>query len=73
MTDPVSDVREAKGRFRIWALSCPFRKDGTPSLGSFGSTIRNVVIVPVETWTTLCQENPALAATKFEVGAYEDD
>jgi hypothetical protein len=58
-------------RFRIWVLPCPFKKDGTPSLGTFGSSVRNVVILPVETWTQLCRENPALASTKFEVGSYE--
>jgi hypothetical protein len=60
-----------KPRFRIWALACPFKKDGTPSLGTFGRTIRNVVIVPVETWTQLCRENPGMSATRFEVGSYE--
>ena len=60
-------------RFRIWVLPCAFKKDGTPSLGTFGATIRNVVILPVETWTQLCRENPAMAATQFEVGAHEEE
>lgn len=58
-------------RFRIWALPCAFRKDGAPSLGTFGKTVRNVVIIRVEDWTQLCRENPALAATRFEVGGLE--
>lgn len=57
--------------YRIWAAACPFNKSGAPVLGSFGSRVRNVVIIPMETWTKLCDEIPALAATKFEVGTYE--
>lgn len=56
---------------RIWILPCPFRKDGSPSLGTFGSKVRNVVIIPAETWTKLVEQNHALAATQFEVGSYE--
>lgn len=57
--------------YRIWALPCPFKKTGVPVLGSFGATIRNVVVIPVETWTQLCRDCPDLAAKKFEVGTYE--
>ena len=55
---------------RIWALHCPFNKRGFPVLGSFGSTVRGVIIIPVKTWTELCQRIPDLAATKFEVGEH---
>jgi len=55
----------------IWVLHCPFRKTGSPVVGSFGATIRGVVIIPVETWTALCRQHPALAATQFEVGSYD--
>ena len=58
-------------QYRIWALTCPFTKQGVPVMGSFGSQIRQVVIIPVATWTRLCQEIPGLAATTFEVGSYE--
>lgn len=53
---------------RIWSLPCPFRKDGTPVLGSFGANIRSVIILDYSTWQRLCEEIPALAQRKFEVG-----
>lgn len=56
-------------KLRIWAFHCPFRKTGSPVLGSFGATIRPVVIVPMETWTKLCREIPELGARQFEVGS----
>ena len=68
---PNPQTPQAPTKPRIWAMECPFRKDGSPVLGSFGSITRSVVIVPVELWTRLCKDNPALAATEFEVGGYE--
>lgn len=56
---------------RIWALWCPFKKTGFPSLGTFGTTERKVVIIPMETWNALCAEIPALQTKQFEVGGYE--
>ena len=58
---------------RIWAMPCPFRKTGSPVLGSFGFTTRDVVILPMETWTRLCREIPALGTRAFEVGTYDGD
>ena len=52
----------------IWALPCPFRKDGSPVLGSQGRTIRNVVVMEMETWTKLCEEIPELGKREFRVG-----
>lgn len=57
--------------YRIWAMDCPFTKKGYPNLGSFGSTIRPVVIVPMATWTELCRRIPELATTQFEVGSLD--
>lgn len=54
---------------RIWAMHCPFRKNGTPVLGSFGATERAVVIIPMTTWTKLCQEIPELGRMQFQVGS----
>ena len=56
---------------RIWVLHCPFKKTGVPVLGTFGATIRPVVVVPLETWKRLCAEIPELAAQQFEVGSYD--
>jgi len=64
------DEAEAR-KPRIWALHCPFTKTGFPVLGNFGRTIRPVVIIPMATWTKLCQDIPELGKTQFEVGASE--
>ncbi len=67
MSEPTPPVWEPT----IWAFHCPFTKAGAPSVGSFGSSIRPVVIMPVATWTRLCKEIPALASMKFNVGTQE--
>jgi hypothetical protein len=53
---------------RIWALHCPFRRNGSPVLGSFGSTEQPVVIMTADTWTRLCLEIPELGQRQFSVG-----
>jgi hypothetical protein len=58
-------------KYRIWALHCPFNKKGFPVVGSFGSTERSVIIIPVETWKRLCADVQQLQTTQFEVGSYE--
>lgn len=57
---------------RIWAVHCPFRKDGSPVIGGFGSIIRPIVIIDMDTWTELCKRVPQLQTMKFDVGVYED-
>lgn len=54
---------------RIWAVLCPFKKNGFPSLGTFGASEAPVVIIPMEAWEKLCREIPELAARQFEVGS----
>jgi hypothetical protein len=71
MTDHPQPPQGEPWKPRIWAMECPFRKDGTPVLGIFGATSRQVVIVPVATWTRLCAEHPTLATQAFEVGSYD--
>ena len=60
-----------KPKYRIWAMSCPFRKTGSPVVGHFGSTNETVVIFKMETWKRLCEDVPQLQTTMFEVGSYE--
>lgn len=57
--------------FRMWVMECPFRKTGTPVLGSFGASSANVVIMRADEWKRLCEEVPQLATTQFEVGSWE--
>ena len=52
----------------IWVLECPFRKDGSPVLGTFGATVRRVVVVEAEEWRRLCELHPALLTQSFRVG-----
>ncbi len=58
--------------FRMWAMHCAFKKDGFPSLGTFGKSIEPVVILTMEEWLRLCDAVPQLADTQFEVGAYHE-
>lgn len=68
MTTPV-DPRPP--RERIWVVHMLFKKNGAPSLGSFGQREAPVVIVPLEAWNRLCREIPALGQTQFEVGSID--
>lgn len=65
--EPVADTKP----LRIWAVHCPFKKSGFPSLGTFGYTEKAVVILTMETWNQLCAEIPALKTRPFEVGSYD--
>lgn len=58
---------------RMWVLACPFRKDGVPVVGTFGSRTDTVVIFTIEAWKRLCKDVPALQTTVFDVGRFEDD
>lgn len=58
---------------RIWVTPCAFKKSGFPSLGTFGATVGNVVILRMETWQRLCREIPELGKRQFEVGAEHGD
>jgi hypothetical protein len=57
-----------QGEYTIWSVFAPFRKDGSPVLGSFGASVKGVILIDVETWKRMCADNPQLAATKFRVG-----
>lgn len=76
MSDPVAErltPHTSDQKPRIWAMHCPFRKTGSPVLGTFGAKVRPVVILPMETWTALCREIPELGAKQFEVGSFDGD
>lgn len=70
MADP-SDLPAPAKPIRMWVTYCAFKKNGFPSLGSFGSTTGTVVILPLAAWKQLCADIPALAQQQFEVGAEE--
>lgn len=63
--------KQAEQPFRMWALHCPFNKDGFPSMGSFGRTIEPVIVMKMDTWIKLCAKYPDLGAEQFEVGSYD--
>lgn len=56
---------------RMWVMHCPFRRTGSPVLGTFGARTEPVVIMTAETWKQLCDRVPALQTMEFEVGTYE--
>jgi len=55
----------------IWAMDCPFRKAGSPVLGTMGSTIRRVIVIEADQWRQLCADVPQLQTTQFNVGTLE--
>ncbi len=57
---------------RIWVTPCLFKKNGFPSLGSFGSAAGDVVIIRLSEWKRLCEEIPELARKQFEVGTQDE-
>ena len=69
--EPAPDAPEQARPYRIWALHCPFKKDGFPSLGTSGQTIEPVIMIKLSEWNRLCNEVPQLATTQFEVGSYD--
>jgi hypothetical protein len=70
MGDAVQQVIETKP-LRIWAAHCPFRKTGSPVLGTMGSSIKPVVVMTMDTWNKLCADVPALQTMQFEEGTFE--
>jgi hypothetical protein len=63
--------REDAPLFRMWVAHCPFRRDGSPVLGTMGSRIEPVVVMTTETWKRLCEQVPALQTTEFQVGTFQ--
>ena len=59
-------------QYRVWVTHCLFKKNGFPSLGTFGVREEPVVILTMKTWQSLCAEIPALATKQFEVGAQHE-
>ena len=57
---------------RIWVTHMLFKKNGFPSLGTFGRSEAPVVIMKLATWQKLCADVPALQTMQFEVGANHD-
>lgn len=64
-------TEQAPTKHRIWAAHCPFRKSGSPVLGTTGSSIQPVIVMTVETWKKLCAEHPTLGTAQFEVGTWD--
>lgn len=52
----------------IFVAHCPFKKNGAPSLGTFGQSIDEVVVMRLSTWNRLCQDIPELGRQQFNVG-----
>jgi hypothetical protein len=63
--------RESAAPVTIWVAECPFRRNGSPVLGTMGSTTDTVIVFRSAEWKRLCAAIPALATTAFNVGTYE--
>ena len=59
--------------YRIWKMLCPFRKTGSPVLGTFGKSAATVIILRVEVFRQLIDDHPSLATAQFEVGEFTDE
>lgn len=68
----VETPRTAEQPFRIWAMECPFRRSGSPVMGTFGATAKPVVVMTTETWARLVQRIPELKTMQFEVGTFDE-
>jgi len=69
--EPSPSPAPEKAKYRIWVAHCPFKKNGFPSLGTFGASEAPVVIFRMDTWKRLCADVPQLQTTQFEVGSQE--
>lgn len=65
------DASAAPALYRLWVTPILFKKNGFPSLGTFGRTEGTAVIMRTETWRRLCQDVPQLQTTQFEVGSQD--
>ncbi|HET8777959.1 MAG TPA: hypothetical protein VFN76_09900 [Candidatus Limnocylindria bacterium] len=61
----------ARAPYTMWSMAAPFRKNGTPVVGTMGSSIRSVVIMEAETFKRLVAENHDLETAEFRVGRVE--
>lgn len=52
--------------YRIWFATTPFRRNGTPVVGSSGSSLRRVGIIDGDEFSRLLTDFPALKDVKFE-------
>lgn len=58
--------------YTVWSMFAPFRKDGAPVMGSFGQSVRSVVVMEAETFRRLIREHPELQTAVFRVGTVDD-
>ena len=56
--------------YTIWSTAMPFRKNGTPVVGTIGSEIKPVVIMDAETFKRLVKE-PGLTSVQWRVGTFD--
>lgn len=60
-----------EAKIKLIVAHCPYRKNGSPVLGSFGATIKPVVLFELDEWKRLCKLVPALADMEFDVGSFQ--
>jgi hypothetical protein len=65
MTQPNTEVQEA---YTIWTGFTTFRKNGSPIMGTLGSSAKQVVVMEADTFRRICREHPTLGTALFRVG-----
>lgn len=63
-------TQEPEQPITIFAMWCPFRKDGVPVVGNFGA-VRPVVIIESSEWKRMLEKFPEMKTTEFRVGTDE--
>lgn len=57
--------------YTMWVAHCPFRRSGSPVLGTMGSSIQGVIVMTTDEWRRLCDAVPQLQTTQFRVGTFD--
>ena len=66
-------MAESKLDFTMHTAFCPFRKDGTPVVGTMGSTARHVVLMESDDFKRLLKLIPADVLAKQTFGHYSQE
>lgn len=69
--EPEPTLPASVAPYTMWVAHCPFRKSGSPVLGTMGSSEQPVVVMTTAEWRRLCADVPQLQTTQFRVGSFD--
>lgn len=55
----------------MWFAECPFRKTGSPVLGTTGASVRRVIVFEYDEWLRFAKLHPSIETQQFRVGTIE--